>query len=848
MSKVELLEPILETGIRNTNFFNGRLLTAEDLRAEQDAGREQRQHLGRAIGEGIAYGLEVSRSESLSPPSASSVRVAAGLAINRLGQALFLAEDTDVALTRERQLLGEEAGAFSTCDSQPSTLIPAGTGVYILVMTPASGFSGRAPASGLGSTVFTGGSCGSRYAVEGVQFRLVGLNITSLPNVSQSLRNQINQLLVANDVASRARLRNALAHLCFGTENWLGLAGNLFGSLRSETPLDLFGVLSSLRDSGQLTDCDVPLAIIFWTGSDPSFIDLWSVRRNISYIKRERGWPVPFRSRQLRLREAVALQFQESISAISDLLTPAQRAAARADDYFLYLPPCGLLPISSGGFDPATFFGSRLRGLEVVLHNRQWRSLLDTSFDHDPIETAGNQQICLFSVEENLQAAAGIQRYALFASRALADEFRFPLSIRRGGNSLDSVSLADLFLQTAQRYQGLQTIIVASGGAFQFPLSSPDHLGLMAIDQVVAMALGLEAQARGRSLTQEEAITSFTALARAEQHFTTTFINTVLTQSFSARYTQNFRNMIVAVNELLIRTTVSAGITGLFRALANNDLLGAAATQRAINQRLGLQVGGTATGNVDVSFLDVSPSPFQEGDIINFQYQIQTRANIEETYDLIPNIEADQQQSLWQSRARFLGADQVPLPSPSIRMAAEEIENVFLQINGVPAGTVGSEIRLQLVVRSASNPSQLVGTSSEDAFTVGQQTIPPASDITITFGGVQGGSSDASGRVLVPTGGGATVTLPLRLDSRGQYQLTAAIPEPATSEWTMQILLPALPRTYDTRAGQIPLNQNIRIGLLPNGINSRNTSLEVRVEAINDSTHGTTFRLPIGVG
>ena len=34
---LELLEPMLRGGIRNTHFFNGRLLTADDLRAEQAA-------------------------------------------------------------------------------------------------------------------------------------------------------------------------------------------------------------------------------------------------------------------------------------------------------------------------------------------------------------------------------------------------------------------------------------------------------------------------------------------------------------------------------------------------------------------------------------------------------------------------------------------------------------------------------------------------------------------------------------------------------------------------------------------------------------------------------------------
>ena len=39
MSAVDLLEPILMGGVQRNNFFNGRLLSAEDLSAEQIATR-----------------------------------------------------------------------------------------------------------------------------------------------------------------------------------------------------------------------------------------------------------------------------------------------------------------------------------------------------------------------------------------------------------------------------------------------------------------------------------------------------------------------------------------------------------------------------------------------------------------------------------------------------------------------------------------------------------------------------------------------------------------------------------------------------------------------------------------
>ena len=61
-SQISLQQPILYGGILSINFFNGRLLSARDLTREQSANRESDRRLGQAIGEGIAYGLEVSKS------------------------------------------------------------------------------------------------------------------------------------------------------------------------------------------------------------------------------------------------------------------------------------------------------------------------------------------------------------------------------------------------------------------------------------------------------------------------------------------------------------------------------------------------------------------------------------------------------------------------------------------------------------------------------------------------------------------------------------------------------------------------------------------------------------------
>src|SRR5215467_15864430 len=84
-----LLTPILNDRTRSVNFFNGRLLTGEDLTAEQQANRVAHSLLGQSIGPGVAYGLEVSESTVSSTKKAPVLAITRGLAINPNGALLL---------------------------------------------------------------------------------------------------------------------------------------------------------------------------------------------------------------------------------------------------------------------------------------------------------------------------------------------------------------------------------------------------------------------------------------------------------------------------------------------------------------------------------------------------------------------------------------------------------------------------------------------------------------------------------------------------------------------------------------------------------------------------------------
>src|SRR5437667_104216 len=90
MTTRNLAEAILDSGIRSIHFFNGRLLSGEDLSQEQDANQEERRRAGQAWGEGVAFGLEVAETTGISAKDAPVVTVEAGLAVNRGGPTLAL--------------------------------------------------------------------------------------------------------------------------------------------------------------------------------------------------------------------------------------------------------------------------------------------------------------------------------------------------------------------------------------------------------------------------------------------------------------------------------------------------------------------------------------------------------------------------------------------------------------------------------------------------------------------------------------------------------------------------------------------------------------------------------------
>jgi hypothetical protein len=375
---------ILDDGIQSVNFFNGRLLSGEDLTREKVAQSKARQLLGRAVGDGVAYGLEVSEKPGVENRETRPViTVSRGLAVNRLGQPLALSDSVDVALTRPSSngATSLTDGLFADC---PKTFEPgryvSGKGVYLLTIGFASGpDGGRVPVSGLGNIAAT---CNTRYQTEGVQFRLIQLPID------------------ATDLSDEALLRNRVAYYCFGTQDTevASFFANPFGPI-----VEKYGLLDDLRPSC-LTNAEVPLAVIFWTSRGGiRFIDHWAVRRRITHPSADTDWPLLVADRRLAEAEAMFLQFQDQVQEMRE--KESGLTSLVASSRFDYLPPVGLLPVVGAGavrgFSYPKFFEHQTYRGPFVIEGARLAALFRTALAYPPIDRNSREMLWLYTVREN---------------------------------------------------------------------------------------------------------------------------------------------------------------------------------------------------------------------------------------------------------------------------------------------------------------------------------------------------------------------------------------------------------------------------------------------------------------
>ena len=417
MNEKNLLAPILEGGVRNTHFFQGRLLTAEDLRAEQNANRVRHRLLGQAVGPGVIEGLEVKRQDPTGTAPILTIRP--GHAINGGGQVLTLTEETQVTLTQPQETasVAPDAGLFVDCQPPVSDTLAVNSGVFLLVMSPASGFSEKAPKTGLASNGKSAAECDSRWAVEGVQFRLQQFPLAEITNISSATLEQLQELTEASELSQLSLLRNLLAHLCFGTEQAARFVNDPFAPNSSEVST----ALSDLQQNGHLKACDVPLTLLFWAPPQGiAFLDPWSVRRRPTAGAPDSRWPALDLVRRGAIGEAVLLQF---LDHVEDLLraTP-DPANVLVREYFRFLPPAGFFPVESGnatGLFDARFFHDYPYRESIFLEAPRFDALIRQSLAFPPLDLADEESVWLYRV---IGSGAGSGAFRVFARSSMAFE------------------------------------------------------------------------------------------------------------------------------------------------------------------------------------------------------------------------------------------------------------------------------------------------------------------------------------------------------------------------------------------------------------------------------------------
>jgi hypothetical protein len=402
-----LLTPIVNDRTRSVNFFNGRLLTGEDLTAEQQANRVAHSLLGQSVGSGVAYGLEVAASASLSQVATPVLSIKRGLAINPNGGALLLDDDTDISLVRPTALTSGTSSVFAECLPMQSGVYITGAGVYLLTIGPASATQGLAEVSGVNTGV---APCNSKYKADGVQFRLVQLDLTQ------------------TELGDVSHLRNLVAYKCFGVADWAANVSDPFGPSSSG-----HGLIDQLRTAKTITGCEVPLAVLYWTAADGIvFVDMWAVRRPLVSRDLLDMWAPGAGRRRVIEGLAMFLQFQEQIEELmKSPVTVSQLTSIDASSIFLYLPAAGLLPLSGTkgalGFDYAKFFSGRTYRLPVYLEGAKLDSLLARSLLYPPIDLKSKEMMWLYWVRENMEPIVEnpfiqLQSYMVFTNGQMSFE------------------------------------------------------------------------------------------------------------------------------------------------------------------------------------------------------------------------------------------------------------------------------------------------------------------------------------------------------------------------------------------------------------------------------------------
>ncbi len=803
---IDLGKPVVSpANVRETNYFNGRLLTAEALRDEQAAQVRRNALLGRSMGVGVVDGLWVTTGPVDEAGFVRSLNVTAGLAIDPLGRSVVLADGVTVRLVPEATVDDQEAGLFYRCRlPEPE---PVGAGAYILVATRVGVEEGLVPRVEL---QFEGvaSDCGVARVTSGVRFDAIPADAALDP----TLREEVATWMASGTVAGRSLARNVLAYECFGATSV---------AIRFEGGGDPSGGATPALSAGlraRLGEDQVPLALFVWQNHiGVDLLDVWSVRRLVSRDPVSAIDYLGTSGPAEQLATASLRQFQDHVRWLQgSTLSGVELVQLEARQYFRHLPAVGFLPVArlgaDRGFEPRTFFGSMAPSHEIaveasrlpdVTRRGAWEPPIPVH-PHPPHDPAGTSPP--ISVDPNPPAVT----VQLFEPRSDGVRAAPVLVFRRRG--LDAPAecdaVADRFQSAWLAYEGLRAFhpFEPSGTA-----DAPKVRELLAsgISRVVTRAAYTAALLCSGSLSHRPTIARF-----AEFH----------------RVQLDLRNVLAALEASGAFTAVSGVETFLSQfdpllasllATANaGDLGGAVAAQDAINVLVGGQTGsGVPTRPVIVAYQTSDSSNLRPGQTSNHDFTIENQASQPRTVDLfatiagappvgggsIPMLVSD-----WGTAVTIVAGGALVT---SLRMTPNSTQNVRVVVaapSSANPADLGKRAELTLRARGRSpDPWQHAdGTIAAISMTAGpppdrveflqppdpalDPTAPgsPTNPMTVAAGGFR--TLPLQPRYVAPAGTGAT-QFDLTLSITGNWQLVDEAGAPART----LTLTPGIPDDVD---------------------------------------------------
>jgi len=743
---VDLLKPVTSTRTRSINFFNGRLLAGEDLTTEQQANRAAHSFLGQAIGDGVVYGLEVKSDAQASTLASPVLSVSRGLAVNRNGATLYLENDTEVSLSRPPDVTNgvDPSSIFQDCTPIETGTYIAAAGVYLLTIGPASDTDGLAEVMGISTTKAV---CNTKYNVQGVQFRLLKLDFTT------------------TELDDVSHLRNLVAYRCFGVSQQAAFVADPF-----DETLASYGLIDDLRGQSVLTNCELPLAVLYWTAtSGVVFVDMWAVRRPV-FAQPATGMWAPFVSRR-HMTEGIAtfLQFQDQVDQIVDSVgTQASLAAISVEDDFLFLPAAGVIPTTGNGsphgFDYSHFFGNLSSGGPTLISGAKLGKLLHESWLHRPVDLSKPAMLQLYQVRENVDAVDGgtsKQLYVIFVSREL-----------QGITEHDAT--ASTLQEAWEAYRGLVT-----ERAFLPNDVTSDAIGaritiLNAFQTVMAVASQKAALAAAGSLDYDNALEAFDALYAVQKELAVLLEGSIPGTSDPPDRV-SFGTTLLAY----LDTAIPGGITALKPAIALGDLPKTIQAQQAINQIADTGSGeGAALGFIDVVYQSSSRGiKLVPGDKDPFPntFTVSNHTDKTLTINLAATISAAH--GTWDGSVQFKNTNDVFITS--VKLASQVSQDVNAAITVPGDAKIGDSVTLTVNV-SVPAPHNKNAQAVLDTLEVAGAEGPPI-DYTVVFD-----DPSLPGGDLNDVQPGATLTYIMNV------HYTATKP-PNTATFTMRVTLTSDP-------------------------------------------------------